>query len=187
MSNHDGGAMLNQILHGLVDLGLLKEITAPQKRSLRKLLSSMTWDYDCNWGEIIDIDLAMLLSTCTNCRGHSAKIFRRPTSLGPGDDASRNRGKDPPLERTTAQGRILAGGCLRHLRPGLTNHTHYHGFFASWEVRVMIETIRQGPKELRLHRFDKQTVPLVYLEWLTDIGGRSTSVRRGSHRAAAMA
>jgi hypothetical protein len=74
MSNHDGGAMLNQILHGLVDSGLLKEITAPQKRSLRKLLSSMTWDYDCNWGEIIDIDLAMLLSTCADCRGYSAKI-----------------------------------------------------------------------------------------------------------------
>ena len=74
MSNHVGGAMLNQILHALVDLYLLKEITAPQKRSLCKLLWSMTWDYDCNWDEIIDIDLALLLSTCTECGGHSAEI-----------------------------------------------------------------------------------------------------------------
>jgi hypothetical protein len=74
MSNHVGGAMLNQILHGLVNLGLLKEITAPQKRSLGELLWSMTWDYDCNWDEVIDIDLAMLLSTCNHCGDHSAKI-----------------------------------------------------------------------------------------------------------------
>lgn len=74
MSNHIGGAMLNQMLHGLLDLGLLQEITAPQKEALRKLLSRMRWHYDCNWSEIMDIDLAMLLSTCASCSGDSVEI-----------------------------------------------------------------------------------------------------------------
>jgi hypothetical protein len=74
MSNHIGGAMLNQMLHGLVDSGLLQKITPPQKKSLFKLLSRMEFDYDCNWSEIIDSDLAVLLSACMNCRRDSTEI-----------------------------------------------------------------------------------------------------------------
>ena len=74
MSNPIGGAMLNQILHGLVELGLLQEITALQKSSLCQLLSRMASGYDCTWSEIIDVDLAVLLSTCIYCRRHSVEI-----------------------------------------------------------------------------------------------------------------
>ena len=74
MSNHIDGAMLNQMMHCLVDSGFFQKITPSQKKSLFKLLSRMEFDYDCNWSEIIDSDLAVLLSTCMNCRRDSTEI-----------------------------------------------------------------------------------------------------------------
>ena len=74
MSNHDGSYMLNQMVHGLIDLGILKDISATQKKGICKLLWGTCFDYDCNWPEIIDEDLAMLLATCACCGCDSAEI-----------------------------------------------------------------------------------------------------------------
>jgi len=74
MSNHGGSYMLNEILHGLVDIGVLKDLSPEQKRSIRKLLWRVRGKHDCNWGEIIDVDLAVLLSTCTDCACDSEEI-----------------------------------------------------------------------------------------------------------------
>ncbi len=46
MSNHSGGYMLNEFLHGLVDSDILKSISATQKKSIRRLLRSATFEYD---------------------------------------------------------------------------------------------------------------------------------------------
>jgi hypothetical protein len=66
--------MLNEILHGLVDMGILNGISAPQKKSIRDLLWSVCIDHDCNWGEIIDVDVAVLLETCACCGSESKEI-----------------------------------------------------------------------------------------------------------------
>jgi molybdopterin/thiamine biosynthesis adenylyltransferase len=74
MSNHEGGYMLNQVVHGLVDIGVLRNISAAQKKSIRALLWSIRGDYDCNWPEIIDAELAVHLATCVLCASDSAQI-----------------------------------------------------------------------------------------------------------------
>jgi hypothetical protein len=74
VSNHSGSDMLNEFLHGLVKIGVLKEISSAQRRSIRQLLSHAVHQYDCNWGEVIDVDLAQLLKMCACCRCTSRKV-----------------------------------------------------------------------------------------------------------------
>jgi hypothetical protein len=74
MSNHDGSYMLNEILHGLVEMGILNDMSGAQKKSIRDLLWGVCIDHDCNWGEIIDIEVAVLLETCACCGSGSKKI-----------------------------------------------------------------------------------------------------------------
>jgi hypothetical protein len=74
MSNHSGSYMLNEFLHGLLEMGILKEMSATQKTSLDKLLRSAVYQHDCNWDEIIDAELATVLETCAYCRCRSTAI-----------------------------------------------------------------------------------------------------------------
>ena len=74
MSNHSGSYMLNEIVHGLVDIGVLKIMSAAQTKMLRKLLRRVHGEYDCNWNEIIDADLARLLKTCARCADESEEV-----------------------------------------------------------------------------------------------------------------
>jgi hypothetical protein len=74
MSNHSGSYMLNEILHGLVEAGILKDISRPQKKCIGKLMWHTVFQYDCNWPEIIDVELAELLEICTCCAGDSEEV-----------------------------------------------------------------------------------------------------------------
>jgi hypothetical protein len=74
MSNHGGSHMLNALLHGLVEIGVLSDLSEELKTSVNKLFRSACWQYDCNWGEIIDNELAVLLGTCRRCGGRSGEI-----------------------------------------------------------------------------------------------------------------
>jgi hypothetical protein len=74
MSNHSGSYMLNGFLHGLVDSGILKNISATQKKSIRRLLRSAVVEYDCNWPEIVDVELSVLLAACSCCGCESTEI-----------------------------------------------------------------------------------------------------------------
>lgn len=67
MSNHSGSSMLNDLLHELNDLGLLAHVSDEVKEKLIKKILSLCWKHDCNWGEIIDEELALLLSVCRYC------------------------------------------------------------------------------------------------------------------------
>jgi hypothetical protein len=59
--------MLNELLHGFVKLGLFDGVTSEKKAEVAKLLRKLYWKHDCNWGEIIDEKLAVLLETCAYC------------------------------------------------------------------------------------------------------------------------
>lgn len=74
MSNHDGGYLLNEFMKGLVDIGLMNNISNDTKASIANLLHELCYDHDCNWGEIIDIDLAMLLGCCCSCANTSEEV-----------------------------------------------------------------------------------------------------------------
>jgi hypothetical protein len=74
MSNHSGSYMLYGSLHGLVRTGILKDIPATQKRFICDLVRSAVYEYDCNWPEIIDVDLAVLLAACAHCNCESTEI-----------------------------------------------------------------------------------------------------------------
>jgi len=80
MSNHDGGYMLNTMMHGLVKIRALDNMSSRQKKNICKLLWHLCCDYDCNWGEIIDTELAVLLSTCMECY-KDRKIVDKETGL----------------------------------------------------------------------------------------------------------
>ena len=74
MSNHSGSYMLNEIVHGLVDMGVLNIMSAAQTKMLRKLLRRVRGEYDCNWSEIMDAELAKLLKTCARCADESEEV-----------------------------------------------------------------------------------------------------------------
>ena len=74
MSNHSGSYMLNEFLHSLLEMGVLTNMSATQKTSLYKLLRSTIFNHDCNWGEIIDAELATVLGTCAYCGCRSTAI-----------------------------------------------------------------------------------------------------------------
>ena len=74
MSNHSGSYMLNAVLHGLVDIGILREIAEDKKTSAHELFWNVCCEHDCNWSEIIDIELAVLLGTCMCCGCLSTEI-----------------------------------------------------------------------------------------------------------------
>ena len=74
MSNHSGSYMLNEIVHGLVDMGVLNELSAAQRKSLCELLWRVRGEYDCNWGEIMDAELARLLKACAQCADECEEV-----------------------------------------------------------------------------------------------------------------
>lgn len=74
MSNHDGSYMLNTMVHGLGEMGVLSAMSAAQRKSLCNLLWHVCWDYDCNWHEIMDAALARLLKTCADCGRESEEV-----------------------------------------------------------------------------------------------------------------
>ena len=74
MSNHSGSYMLNGFLHGLVENGILKDISDTQQKSICDWVRSAVFEYDCNWPEIIDVELAVLLAACTGCSCESTEI-----------------------------------------------------------------------------------------------------------------
>src|SRR5512140_651879 len=74
MSNHGGGYMLNGFLHGLFDSGILNGISATQKKSICRLLRGAVVEYDCNWPEIVDVELSVLLAACSCCGSESTEI-----------------------------------------------------------------------------------------------------------------
>ncbi len=74
MSNHAGGYLLNEFIHGLVEAGPLRDLCVSNKESLSELLWHLCCKYDCNWGEIIDVDLAVELGVCSSCPTVSAQI-----------------------------------------------------------------------------------------------------------------
>lgn len=59
--------MLNTLMHEIVDIGMATSLTAAQRERLLKKLWHLCWEYDCNWGEIIDAKLAKSLSVCVSC------------------------------------------------------------------------------------------------------------------------
>jgi hypothetical protein len=74
MSNHSGGYMLNGFLHGLVEIGVLNDISASQRKSICNLLRRAVFEYDCNWPEIVDVEFAVLLAACRCCHCESTEI-----------------------------------------------------------------------------------------------------------------
>lgn len=74
MSNHEGGYLLNEFVHGLIEMGLLRDLCKKDKNSLSKLLWHLCCEHDCNWGEIIDVDLAVELGICSSCPTVSSQI-----------------------------------------------------------------------------------------------------------------
>ncbi len=67
MSNHAGGHMLAALLFELKQIGLLEVATTEQRTRLAKVLWRIRWSYDCNWGEILDTEMALLLNVCIEC------------------------------------------------------------------------------------------------------------------------
>jgi len=74
MSNHSGSYMLNEVMHGLVALGVLNEMSAAQRKSLSELLWRVRGEYNCNWSEVLDADLARLLKTCARCADECEEV-----------------------------------------------------------------------------------------------------------------
>lgn len=74
MSNHSGGYILNELLHEINTLGLLTHISDESKEKLIMKLLKLCGGYDCNWGEIIDEELASLFSVCRYCRKTKPEI-----------------------------------------------------------------------------------------------------------------
>ncbi len=74
MSNHSGSYLLNELLAEAVDLGLLDPISDQQRERLTKKLWSLCREYDCNWGEIIDIPLSEKLGVCRYCGELSTEL-----------------------------------------------------------------------------------------------------------------
>jgi hypothetical protein len=74
MSNHSGSYLLNGFIHGLLENGILKDISATQKSSICDLVRNAAYEYDCNWPEIIDVELAVFLDACACCRCETTEI-----------------------------------------------------------------------------------------------------------------
>ena len=130
MVNDSGSRMLNQILHGLVDIGLLKDISHDQKKSICKLLQR-TWDlYDCYWGHIVDVELAILLEACAWCGSDSTELSAR-------------RGYCVECEQRAQQGQIRWGE--NYLLQYLLEHRF--GSLPRW----VSEKLRFAPEEDLLH------------------------------------
>jgi len=74
MSNHSGSYMLNALMTEIVDLGMTASLTVEQHESLLKILWRLCREYDCNWGEIIDPNLAKSLGVCAYCGERNTEL-----------------------------------------------------------------------------------------------------------------
>ena len=130
MSNHSGSYMLNGFLHGLVENGILKDISATQKKSICDLVRSAVYEYDCNWPEIIDVELAVLLAACTCCSCESTEI-------------NADSGECVRCDQETQQAQMRAGeaNLLRKLLQ------HRFGSLPRW----VSHRIQSAPEEELLH------------------------------------
>lgn len=59
--------MLNALLYEIVDIGMTTSLTTSDRERLVKKLWKLCFEYDCNWGEIIDEQLAKSLGVCGYC------------------------------------------------------------------------------------------------------------------------
>ncbi len=67
MSNHSGGYMLAELLSEFHQIGLFEAATSVQRTQIAKALWRLKWEYDCNWGEILNTEMAHLLKVCLHC------------------------------------------------------------------------------------------------------------------------
>jgi hypothetical protein len=130
MSNHSGSYMLNEFLHRLAEMGILKDISAAQKRSICDFLLSTSNDYDCNWEEIVDVEIAVTLETCAYCSRASTAI-------------SAETGYCDKCNQETQQAQIRSGE--EYLLQELL--THRFGSLPYWVSQKM----QNAPEEELLH------------------------------------
>lgn len=75
MSNHAGGYMLATMLKEFSKIGLFEIATQEQRTQIAKALWRLSRDYDCNWGEILDTEMALLLNACLYCGKTDAVLY----------------------------------------------------------------------------------------------------------------
>lgn len=66
--------MLNALMNEIVALGMTESLSVDQRERLVKILWSLCFEYDCNWGEIIDPALAESLGVCAYCGELGAEL-----------------------------------------------------------------------------------------------------------------
>lgn len=66
MSNHSGGAMLNEVLYTAKDMGIFESIGDEKSRKFALNIVRIGREYDCNNGEILD-EIAKELGICYCC------------------------------------------------------------------------------------------------------------------------
>jgi hypothetical protein len=130
MSNHSGSYMLNGFLHGLVEIGILRDMSSSQKKSICGLLRSAVFEYDCNWPEILDVEISILLAACSCCGCESTEI-------------NTDNGYCPRCDQESQQARIRGGE--RDLLYRLLEHRF--GSLPRWVSHRM----QSAPEEDLLH------------------------------------
>ncbi len=67
MSNHSGSYMINELLHEINSTGLFSHLLDEARVKFIGKVIQIGRSYDCNLAEIIDEELACLLSVCRYC------------------------------------------------------------------------------------------------------------------------
>ena len=75
MSNHSGSYMLNSMLVMLERESFFAEIGPEKTTEFFRHLCALSWDYDCNPGEIMD-GIGELLAICDECFTPSEDLDR---------------------------------------------------------------------------------------------------------------
>ncbi len=75
MSNHSGSYMLNEVLHGLHEMGFVKKFGQQQAQQfVLEITNRACRQYDCNQGEILD-ELGVVYGICAYCLQPAPKII----------------------------------------------------------------------------------------------------------------
>ena len=73
MSNHSGSYMLNSVLHSLDELGVFTFLGKDKTNILMDELCALSYDYDCNPGEILE-EIGTKLGICYGCWKHKSEL-----------------------------------------------------------------------------------------------------------------
>ena len=73
MSNHSGSHMLNSMLARLEQEAFFSEIGPEKTEEFFRHICALSWDYDCNPGEIMD-GIGERLAICNTCLGPSEEL-----------------------------------------------------------------------------------------------------------------